>query len=237
MSWIPVENDPTVLNEYIKAMGVTDDFEIVDVYGVSEDFLSMIPKPVEAFFFVFPINAEIDKLSCYQAKKCAEEAEQFTKDNNLSFLVQKIPNACGAVALGHAFLNNHNITVTPGSPADYFRHREKGEGRDSRTKGDSLPEESLSNIVMSELEGYHERCAKSGVSKVDYYTNLHFVCYLSVGGRCVEFDGRRKNIILHGNATNQEEFIREAARAMQEKVLLSPDSIEFSITALVKTQG
>lgn len=241
MRWTPIENNPTVLNKYIKMLGVDDGFEFVDVYGVSKDLLAMLPRPVEAFLFVFPISKEIEKLSRTQAAECKEEAKKISKENGIQFLIQKVENACGTIAIGHALLNNWNIKCSSGSLADLLRQYEEGNDSDdaNASSKDSLDEMEKSTAkgenLLSMTEEFHKCAAQEGSSAIDSLTNLHFVCYLLKGGKCVEFDGRQENIILHDDAKNEEEFVLAAAKAMKEKMNMSPDSIEFSITALVKT--
>lgn len=45
-----------VLNKYLANLGVSDSYQLVDVYGLDDDVLNFIPKPVKALILLFPVS-------------------------------------------------------------------------------------------------------------------------------------------------------------------------------------
>lgn len=239
MDCLPIENNPLVLSKYLKRLGVENNVEFTEVYGFSDELLQMLPHPVMAFLFVFPVNRATEKLSYDRAEECAEESKAFMKKNNIVFIRQITPNSCGSVALAHILLNKKEINVRPDSILYSLLHSQAmKEYNDSTGNSDSTSSKTdFSTVIGRELSlsiaEEHQEAAQEGGSSVNESTNLHFASYIAAGGRCIELDGRQENIILHDKAENEEEFICAASKAMREKISVCPDSIEFCCTALV----
>lgn len=47
-----------VLNKYLAKLGVSEAYQLVDVYGLDDDVLGFIPKPVKALILLFPVSGE-----------------------------------------------------------------------------------------------------------------------------------------------------------------------------------
>ncbi|KAK7200437.1 ubiquitin carboxyl-terminal hydrolase [Novymonas esmeraldas] len=228
-TWFPLESNPDVMNRYLVKLGVvTAKVQFIDVYGVSDDLLEMVPSPVHAVLLVYPICRATEEYMVSQQKAQAAEASAFCKEHTFFFSHQYVPNACGTIAIMHALLNNSGKLgeIAPGSILD-------GDGM----KKPAPPEEIGAVIASSaSLATAHAAAADEGVTEnqdIEASINLHFVCFIHVGGRCVELDGRHEHPTLHGACEDNASFLKAAAAAIQHRMELNPNSYEFGITALV----
>lgn len=48
-----------ILTNYIHSSGVPSDYQIVDVLGLDDELLAMLPQPVKAFILLFPITEKV----------------------------------------------------------------------------------------------------------------------------------------------------------------------------------
>lgn len=231
--WIPLESNPEVFNNYLTDSGIgTRSASFVDVFGVAPELLDMIPRPVLAFLVVFPVNEATESLSAAQYQRGVTECPTFQVDSRIFFKKQTIPNACGTVALLHAVLNNvNNVTTKENSIAAIVCDA----ARAAQESGDmSTVEAAIKKALDEKGEELHLLSAARGSTEVDCNTDLHFSCFVSAGGRCVELDGRQPGPIVYGAVSSNEEFVSEAARAIQLKMNACPDSLEFGILGLVQ---
>ncbi|KAI8996807.1 hypothetical protein BDB01DRAFT_3755 [Pilobolus umbonatus] len=101
--WIPLEANP----ELIHLGGVDPKWNYVDIYGFEPELLSMIPQPVKAIIFLFPIT------EAYEKFKLEEEIHLSKYEQNISpkviFFKQTIQNACGMMALLHSVATNEEL--------------------------------------------------------------------------------------------------------------------------------
>ncbi|CAH1998055.1 unnamed protein product [Acanthoscelides obtectus] len=59
MDLFPLESNPEVLTKFIHVLGVPDNFKLVDVYGLDDEPLSWLPRPVIAFILLFPCSEKV----------------------------------------------------------------------------------------------------------------------------------------------------------------------------------
>ncbi len=119
------------LFKYVNNIGVsTEKFEFIDIYGLDPELLQMVPKPVIAVLFLFPITKKVqycnfieysmfNRMSLFKIKitwKKYEEHRKLQKEKhkeikqklspNLFFTKQTVQNACGTVGIIHSLANN-----------------------------------------------------------------------------------------------------------------------------------
>jgi Ubiquitin carboxyl-terminal hydrolase, family 1. len=85
-NWMPLESNPEVINAYVKDLGFdTSKYCLTDVLGTEEWAQEMVPKPVVAVIFLYPIS---DKQEEYRES----EAERIKKDGQK--VSQNVPQLC-----------------------------------------------------------------------------------------------------------------------------------------------
>lgn len=165
----------------------------LSIPGFDPELLAMIPQPVEAMIFLFPIT------DIYNKYKDEEEAHLVKHEQSISpdviFFKQTIENACGMIALLHSVSNNDDEIVGPGVLNDFIE-----EARNMS------PDERAELIENSkELEAIHEAAARDGQTaapNLEDDVDMHFICFVEVDQHIYELDGRKMFPINHGKSTN-----------------------------------
>ena len=112
--WPPLESNPEVFTEYLRNVGLPEDWCIGECFGLDEDCLSFVPKPTIAVIAVFE---SLNKDSA---------AERSTGDAAfpIPFYMKQTENldyACGVIACLHSVLNNlKSIKLVEGSILDRY---------------------------------------------------------------------------------------------------------------------
>ncbi|XP_060673797.1 ubiquitin carboxyl-terminal hydrolase 3-like isoform X3 [Ziziphus jujuba] len=98
--WLPLEANPDVMNQFLWGLGLKEDVaECYDVYGLDEELLEMVPKPVLAVLFLYPVTAQSEEERMLQANEKQEP------HGRVYFMKQTVDNACGTIGLLHAIGN------------------------------------------------------------------------------------------------------------------------------------
>ncbi|ETW33721.1 hypothetical protein PFTANZ_05584 [Plasmodium falciparum Tanzania (2000708)] len=100
--WTPLESNPDSLYLYSCKLGQSK-LKFVDIYGFNNDLLDMIPQPVQAVIFLYPVNDNIVSENNTNDKHNLKE-----NFDNVWFIKQYIPNSCGTIALLHLYGNLRN---------------------------------------------------------------------------------------------------------------------------------
>ncbi|CAG2109927.1 unnamed protein product [Medioppia subpectinata] len=61
--WVPFESNPEVMNKFLWAIGVSEDYRIVDVMGLDEELLPFIDGPVLSLILLYPVNEHNESLT------------------------------------------------------------------------------------------------------------------------------------------------------------------------------
>lgn len=187
----------------------------VDVYGFDPELLAMIPRPVQAIIFLFPITEAYEKFK-------AEEEAHLTKcgqyiSPEVVFFKQTISNACGMIALLHSVGSNDDeiigkvlvesiliVANTQPLPPNYLG---PGLFNDIISKAKKASTEERVELLenSAELASVHEAAAYDGQTVApdrEYSIDLHFVCFIEVDQHLYELDGRKAFPINHGKCTD-----------------------------------
>ncbi|CAG0894346.1 unnamed protein product [Cyprideis torosa] len=219
-TWVPLESNPDVLNEFMGKLGVSKEWKVHDVLGLDDELLAMLPKEIAGMILLFPLTS-----SAGQRLGGDTEAE-YKEAEGVFFMKQTIQNACGTIALLHVIGNNRDkIQLSPGSPlAEFFN---KTSGQSSEECGKVL--ESTGTISEA-----HAASASEGQTAVPTEPVIHhFISFVNNDGNLYELDGRKMGPIPHC-PTSKETFVKDAAKVCQKIIATDPNEQRFSVIAIGK---
>ncbi|KAI4471486.1 ubiquitin carboxyl-terminal hydrolase [Holotrichia oblita] len=206
MAWFPLESNPdvscifieSILNVSLKSFlgneqGVSEKWNIVDVYGLESDALAWVPKPVLSVILLFPCSDSYYNHSTQQCNEIKEKGQVIASD--VFFLKQVVSNACGTIALIHSVANNTDkIELTDGKFKELLD-----------SSKDLSPEErgELLQKVAAQIMHVHQELAQEGQTelKPNEAVNHHFIAFVHKNGCLYELDGRKEFPINHGPST------------------------------------
>lgn len=204
-------------------MGVSETYELTDVFGLEPDLLAILPKKTRAFILLFPCTENYEKHR--------KEEDEALKNNvpktpeNIFFMRQYLRNACGTVALFHAILNNlQHIEIKDGPLKDFF---EKAKDLSYEERGRLLEQDK--GII-----DIHQGIAHEGQTEAppqDEKILFHFVALTSVGDELFEFDGAKNFPISHGK-TSEDTFLADAAAVCKKFMARDEKELRFTVMAI-----
>ncbi|KAH0741585.1 hypothetical protein KY290_034628 [Solanum tuberosum] len=220
--WLPLEANPDVMNQFLWSRGVPpDEVECYDVYGLDEELLEMVPKPVLAVLFLYPLTSQSE------AERVQQDSETKVQDptSTIYFMKQTVGNACGTIGLLHAIGNiTSEIKLDEGSFLDKF----------FKSTACMDPMERASFLESDrEIEVAHSVAATAGDTEVPVNVDTHFICFTCVDGQLYELDGRKSRPISHGESTPSS-LLQDAAKVIQKMMQKNPDSMNFNVIAISK---
>ncbi|XP_037494146.1 ubiquitin carboxyl-terminal hydrolase 3 [Jatropha curcas] len=189
--WLPLEANPDVMNQFLWGLGLPEsEAECYDVYGLDDELLEMVPKPVLAVLFLYPITPQSE------AERLQQEAEKKELSNKVYFMKQTVGNACGTIGLLHAVGNiTSEIKLLEGSFLDRFFK--------STAQMDPLERAAFLENDR-EMEVAHSVAATAGDTEASDNVDTHFICFTCVEGQLFELDGRKSGPISHGQTFTRE---------------------------------
>ncbi|KAF3643074.1 Ubiquitin carboxyl-terminal hydrolase isozyme L3, partial [Capsicum annuum] len=184
--WLPLEANPDVMNQFLWGLGVQlNEAECCDVYGLDEELLEMVPKPVLAVLFLYPLTPQSEE------ERIKQDSETKVQDpsSTVYFMKQTVRNACGTIGLLHAIGNlTSQIKLTEGSFLDKFFK--------STSSMDPM-QRALFLENDREIEVAHSVAVTAGETEATDDVNTHFICFTCTDGQLYELDGRRAGPISH----------------------------------------
>ncbi|KAJ3932099.1 MAG: peptidase C12, ubiquitin carboxyl-terminal hydrolase [Lentinula lateritia] len=228
--WIPLESNPEVLNSWANKAGLDkEELQFSDIYGLDEELLDMVSKPVKAVLLLFPISKTLEAKRREEDDLIRSEASSPSLFSSVIWIKQTISNACGTIGLLHA-LANARIIIHCAKSLLFFTHFTK--------KKDKTPKERAEFLETTPLFAeIHAETASTGQSAVptDLDTDLHFTCFVEAEmegvPHVVELDGRRAGIMDRGKIYS--DLLTDVASLVKETYIKgSSGSIQFSMTSL-----
>ncbi|KAM7272382.1 hypothetical protein ACFE04_027045 [Oxalis oulophora] len=199
--WLPLEANPDVMNQ---------------------ELLDMVPKPVLAVLFLFPITSKSEE------ERMLQENTNKEPNTKVYFMKQTVGNACGTIGLLHALGNaTSHIKLSEGSFLDKF----------FKSTATMDPLERAAFLANdTEMEVAHSVAATAGDTEASENVDTHFICFSCVDGELYELDGRKSGPISHG-ASSPESLLKDATKVIQGMIQKNPDSLNFNVIAVSKKVG
>nr|UOP57048.1 putative ubiquitin carboxyl-terminal hydrolase [Thecaphora frezii] len=228
--WVPLESNPELFTTWSHNMGLDSArFAFHDILGLEPELLQMVPQPVEAVLFLYPITAQTEEAR-QQEDAAALEQQAAEAEGETLWFKQTIGNACGTIGLLHALSNTRALeAVREDSPLRRLLDQARP----------LVPAERAQLLASSkELESVHSATASAGQSAAPQSTDevdLHFVCFVrDRQGELVELDGRRKGPLKRGvKVASQQELLSKAVEFVQQHYMTkNPDEVNFNLIAL-----
>lgn len=218
--WLPLEANPEVMNQFLWGLGLPEDeAECCDVFGLDLELLEMVPKPVLAVVFLYPLTAQSEE------ERIQQENEKKEASNSVYFMKQTVGNACGTIGLLHAIGNlTSEIKLVEGSFLDRF----------FKTTATMDPSERATYLEKdTEMEVAHSVAATAGETEASDNVDTHFICFSCVDGELYELDGRKTGPISHG-PSSPSSILQDAAKVIQGIIEKNPNSLNFNVIAISK---
>ncbi|WVZ74367.1 hypothetical protein U9M48_022565 [Paspalum notatum var. saurae] len=222
--WIPLEANPDVMNQFMRGLGVPEGgVQFCDVYGLDDELLAMVPQPVLAVLFLYPLTSLDEKEESDASAASAAGGKDLSK--KVYFTKQTVGNACGTVGVIHAIGNaTSQIKLVEGSYFDRF-YKQTAD-MDPVQRAAFLEEDD-------EMEDAHSVAASAGDTDANVDVNEHFVCFSCVDGELYELDGRKSQPTSHG-PSSPETLLQDAAKVIKARIAENPNSMNFNVMALAK---
>ncbi|TYJ23311.1 hypothetical protein E1A91_A08G183200v1 [Gossypium mustelinum] len=218
--WLPLEANPDVMNQFLWGLGLPEsEAECCDVYGLDDELLSMVPQPVLAVLFLYPITSQTEE------ERLQQDNEKRDVSSKVYFMKQTVGNACGTIGLLHSVGNiTSEIKLQEGSFLDRF----------FRSTAIMDPLERAAFLEKDgEMEVAHTVAATAGDTEASENVDTHFICFTCVDGQLYELDGRKSGPISHG-ASSRGTLLQDAAEVIKGMIQKNPESFNFNVIALTK---
>ncbi|XP_057510552.1 ubiquitin carboxyl-terminal hydrolase 3-like [Actinidia eriantha] len=206
--WLPLEANPDVMNQFLWGLGLPEDeAECCDVYGLDEELLEMVPKPVLAVLFLYPITAKSEE------ERILQDSAMKEPSGGVYFMKQTVGNACGTIGLLHAVGNvTSEIKLLEGSFLDRF----------FKSTATMDPLERAAFLEKDrEMEVAHSVAATAGETEASDNVDTHFICFACVDGQLYELDGRKSGAISHG-PSSPSSLLQDTAKVIRGIIQKNP---------------
>jgi len=218
--WVPLESNPAVLTEFALKLGTPEEFGFSDCIGLDEELLSFVPQPCLAVILLYPYS----KMKSIRATTNKDKPE-VPEGTNSYFMKQLVGNACGTVAIVHSLANNRErIQFKDGFFKSFL---ETTKNLDPYARGEKFGQEQGLKDVHSEVSQHGQTEAPEADAKVDH----HFITFVNVNGKLLEFDGGLEGPVYHG-PTTENTFLQSAASVIKKEYLEKMRDELFSVITL-----
>jgi ubiquitin carboxyl-terminal hydrolase L3 len=217
--WPPLESDPSIMSEYLHNIGLSDDWEIGECFGLDDDCLDFIPPTCVAMI----VNAE--------RLRWEEEKLQGDPSNQIQYYMKqssKLDNACGIIACLHSIFNNQDkVGVKENSILSKFWSQVNNQ----------TPQDRCHTLeTFTDLQKLHKTYAMMGQSNrasSQDDVNHHFTAFvLTSDKKLIELDGTKQGPLVV--AENVESLVHGTAQELKKRLEEGQISESLSVMTLVQ---
>eukprot|EP00527_Entomoneis_sp_CCMP2396_P005484 CAMPEP_0198142704 /NCGR_PEP_ID=MMETSP1443-20131203/5428_1 /TAXON_ID=186043 /ORGANISM="Entomoneis sp., Strain CCMP2396" /LENGTH=251 /DNA_ID=CAMNT_0043805781 /DNA_START=148 /DNA_END=903 /DNA_ORIENTATION=+ len=235
--WFPLESNPTLMTDYVQKLGFdTSLYEFYDVFSTEDWALQMIPQPVSAVVFLYPLT---EKQTAFEKEEQQQKAApESTASSPLWFIKQRIGNACGTIGLLHAVLNGPEALrfFAPGSWLQQFYH-DCPPALDSLEKAKRLEGDDKIATLHDQATSSDSNATGRGALEDKLITHFVALVYNPEDQQLYEMDGRKKGPVCHG-PTTPTTFLKDACQNVVQKFMdRDPSEMRFTILALAPSNS
>ncbi|PBP16855.1 putative ubiquitin carboxyl-terminal hydrolase protein [Diplocarpon rosae] len=247
--WVELESDPALFNYILRQYGAKN-VKIQEVFGLDDEQLSYLPRPVYGLVFLFKYR-DGDAYEDFSAQECPEY---------IWFANQTTTNACATVALLNIIMNAPELDL--GDNLNAFKESTKGLKPPYR--GKNLDHDDFirnihnsfarkMDVLNADLALKHEydkwvkskkNSAKKPVKKQatpkrskqqsSDEQGFHYVAYVPVQGEVWRLDGLQRHPVNLG--PSNDSWVSVARDNIQQRTLqYEDDGVEFCLLALCKS--
>lgn len=180
--WPALESNPEIFTDYMRQIGMSDDWAFGELFGFDEELLEFVTLPVVA------VIANVERLNKSEDRVRGDSAivmPFYMKQTG------RLDNACGVIACLHALYNNNTIELAKGSIL--ANHR-------AATQLMSPEARALALESNREFQEVHKKRANEGSSHIPQEQSevkCHFVAFiLDDQNRLIELDGTKAGPVV-----------------------------------------
>ncbi|KAH0536064.1 hypothetical protein FGG08_007030 [Glutinoglossum americanum] len=237
-AFIPLENNPEVMNQLALQLGLSPALSFHDVYSFDDpDLLSLIPRPAYALLVIIPITDAWRRLRTTE-DALKEEYSGSGSEEPVVWFKQTVRGACGLIGLLHCVCNGPATDmITPESDLDGFL----------KDATPLKPAERANLLYESNaLESAHRSAAVKGdtdAPDVEVRLGMHFVAFVKgKDGHLWELEGGRKGPLDRGLLGGGDDVLSEKALELGLKSVMKMEQeagggdLRFSCVALAPSE-
>ena len=206
LDWPPLESDPTIFNDYFHSIGLKKEVYFKEMLSlVDYSALMSISGPVLGVLLNFSRNEK-------------EKEENFPKEESVPYFMRqtnKLDNACGLIASLHCFANCKNGKLQFESNSVLQNFFEKAKNLSPMDRAILLENDNSFKKAHKIFSGKGQSDMKKAV-KNDYVG--HYICFMNIGGKLVEFDGIKNAPSLIKDKIDDSNFLDETLKEILKRI-------------------
>lgn len=219
--WPPLESDPEIFTNYLRSVGLSDEWQISEVFSLDAEMLAFVPQPCIGCIAALDMK-EARKKGDGKPGKLEIQAEFFMKQTG------SLDNACGVIAGIHAILNNSTaVPLKDDSILGTFK---------KDTESQTPAERATTLEAAVEFKKKHKNFAMQGQSNLattQSDVNHHFVAFvINSKKELIELDGTKPGPAIIATDVDASELLGAVATEIKRRLNENLITDKLSLLAL-----